>query len=87
MLPWTPKVRQKDIDMFLDYTRMKFIGFTVENDQTTMAGLPPSILEGVEILKKHLYKSLIDIQIEVRVDTLHRIHRGLGVSHAPFVAA
>ena len=30
ILPWTPKVRQKDLDTFLDYTRMKFVGFTLK---------------------------------------------------------
>ena len=30
VLPWTPKVRQKDLDTFLDYTRMKFVGFTLK---------------------------------------------------------
>jgi hypothetical protein len=44
---------------------MKFVGFTLKNDRTTLAGLPPPIHEGVEILKSHLYKSLADLQIEV----------------------
>ena len=30
-LPWTPKVRQKDLDSFLDYTRMKFVGKAFKN--------------------------------------------------------
>ncbi|XP_059091844.1 striatin-interacting protein 1-like [Tigriopus californicus] len=63
-LPWTPKVRQKDVDQFFDYTRMKFVGFTLDDDHTTLAGLPHSIQEGVYTLKKHMYKSLSEIQIE-----------------------
>ena len=35
VLPWTPKVRQKDLDTFLDYTRMKFVGFTIKDDRTS----------------------------------------------------
>lgn len=63
-LPWTPKVRQKDLDSFLEYTRVKFVGFTLENDRTTLAGLPQPIHEGVAILQKHMYKSLSEVQIE-----------------------
>lgn len=63
-LPWTPKVRQKDIEIFLDTSRNKFIGFTLQNDLSTMAGLPQPIKEGVEILKRHMYISLSDVQIK-----------------------
>lgn len=51
-LPWTPKVREKDIEIFLDSSRSKFIGFTLQNDLHTLAGLPQPIKEGVEILNK-----------------------------------
>ncbi len=44
---------------------MKFVGFTLENDRTTLAGLPQPIHEGVSILKKHMYRSLSEVQIEV----------------------
>ena len=72
-LPWTPKVRQKDLDSFLDYTRMKFVGFTLKEDRTTLAGLPDPIHEGVKILNTHMYKSLAELQIEVR----KKIHKDL----------
>lgn len=58
-------MRQKDLDQFLDYTRMKFVGFTLDDDRTTLAGLPQPIHEGVAILKKHMYKSLAEVQVEV----------------------
>ncbi len=64
-LPWTPKVRQKDLDSFLDHTRMKFVGFTLDEDRTTLAGLPQPIHEGVKILNSHMYKSLAELQIEI----------------------
>lgn len=51
-LPWTPKVREKDIEIFLEGARNKFIGFTLHNDLNTLAGLPQPIKEGVEILKR-----------------------------------
>ena len=68
MLPWTPKVRQKDLDSFLDYTRMKFVGFTLKDDRTTLAGLPEPIHEGVRILNSHMYKSLAELQIDVSLN-------------------
>jgi hypothetical protein len=49
---------------------MKFVGFSLKNDRTTLAGLPPPIHEGVDILKSHLYKSLAELQIEVRGHSL-----------------
>ena len=63
-LPWTPKVRLKELDSFLDHTRTKFVGFNLHEDRTTLAGLPQPIHEGVRILKTHLYKSLAEVQIE-----------------------
>lgn len=32
-LPWLPKVRQKDLDMFLENTRIKFVGFSLPGKQ------------------------------------------------------
>lgn len=51
-LPWTPKVRQKDIDQFLDASRSKFIGFTLPDDHHSLAGLPDSIHEGFRTLNR-----------------------------------
>lgn len=51
-LPWTPKVRQKDIDQFLDATRNKFIGFTLPEDNQSLAGLPQPIHEGFKTLNQ-----------------------------------
>ncbi|XP_035677679.1 striatin-interacting protein 1-like isoform X1 [Branchiostoma floridae] len=62
-LPWTPKVRQKDLECFLDHTRNKFVGFSVGIDSDTLIGLPQPIHEGVKVLKKHVYVSLAEVQI------------------------
>lgn len=64
-LPWTPKVRQKDIDAFLDNTRIKFVGFQLQGDRTSLAGLPQPIHEGVKVLSKHVYVSLSEKQIKL----------------------
>lgn len=64
MLPWKPKVRQKDLENFLDNTRQKFVGFEVKNDFNSLAGLPQPIHEGVKVLKNHLFISLSEVQIK-----------------------
>ncbi|KAL3278807.1 hypothetical protein HHI36_016330 [Cryptolaemus montrouzieri] len=63
-LPWKPKVRQKEIDAFLDNSRLKFVGYSLHGDSTTLAGLPLPIHEGVKILKEHVYTSLSELQIQ-----------------------
>jgi len=63
-LPWTPKVRQKDVDAFLDNTRTKFVGFKLPEDSVSLAGLPPPIHEGARVLGQHVYKSLAESQIK-----------------------
>nr|XP_014094336.1 striatin-interacting protein 1 homolog [Bactrocera oleae] len=63
-LPWIPKVRQKDIDQFLDISRNKFIGYSLIDDHESLAGLPQPIHEGVQTLRRHMYVSLADVQIK-----------------------
>jgi len=67
-LPWTPKVRQKDIETFLDTTRLKFVGYKLQDDHKSLTGLPPSINEGVNVLGKFVYRSLSESQIEREVE-------------------
>ncbi|KAF4523407.1 hypothetical protein B566_EDAN007878 [Ephemera danica] len=63
-LPWAPKVRMKDLDQFLDNTRVKFVGFQLQGDRESLAGLPQPIHEGVKVLKQHMYTSLSEIQVQ-----------------------
>lgn len=63
-LPWEPKVRQKDVDMFLDLSRHKFLGYTLSNDRESEVGLPRPILEGIRTLREHMYVSLADLQVK-----------------------
>ena len=63
-LPWTPKVRAKDIETFLDNSRTKFVGFKLEDDTSSLAGLPQAIHEGARVLNKHVYRSLAEVQIK-----------------------
>ncbi|XP_039264132.2 striatin-interacting protein 1 homolog [Styela clava] len=64
-LHWTPKTRERDVEIFLSQVRQKFVGFQLEGDVTTMAGLPTPTKESVKILRKHLYVSLAEKQIEI----------------------
>ena len=43
---------QKDLDLFLEHTRAKFVGFLVKNDTRSLAGLPQPIHEGVKVLNE-----------------------------------
>ncbi|XP_063995251.1 striatin-interacting protein 1 homolog [Diachasmimorpha longicaudata] len=63
-LPWTPKVRQKDVAAFLDSSRLKFVGYKLEGDVQSLVGLPHPIHEGVNTLKRHMYTSLAEVQIQ-----------------------
>ncbi|KAG9346873.1 hypothetical protein JZ751_005800 [Albula glossodonta] len=67
-LPWAPKVREKDIEQFLETSRNKFIGFTLGNDTETLVGLPRPIHESVKTLKQHKYISLAEMQGEEEVE-------------------
>uniref|UniRef100_A0A1B6DA13 Far11/STRP C-terminal domain-containing protein n=1 Tax=Clastoptera arizonana TaxID=38151 RepID=A0A1B6DA13_9HEMI len=67
-LPWVPKVRQKDLDTFIENTRIKFVGFPLRGDRESLFGLPQPIHEGVKVLKQHIYTSLTEIQIQKEED-------------------
>ena len=56
-LPWKPKARQKDVELYLCSCRNKFLGYHLPGDTTTMVGLPDSIQEGVRILQVGLAHS------------------------------
>ncbi|XP_072521994.1 striatin-interacting protein 1 homolog isoform X2 [Salminus brasiliensis] len=62
-LPWAPKVREKDIENFLECSRSKFIGYTLGNDTDTVVGLPRPIHESIKTLKQHKYISIAEVQI------------------------
>ncbi|XP_069764989.1 striatin-interacting protein 1 homolog isoform X2 [Narcine bancroftii] len=76
-LPWAPKVREKDIEEFLEVSRCKFIGFTLGNDTDTLVGLPRPIHESVKTLKQHKYISIADVQAK-KEEELHKSPVSLG---------
>ncbi|XP_041113875.1 striatin-interacting protein 2-like [Polyodon spathula] len=76
-LPWAPKVREKDIEHFLETSRNKFIGFTLGNDIDTLVGLPRPIHESVKTLKQHKYVSIAEVQMK-KEEQLQRCPMTLG---------
>lgn len=64
ILPWMPKVRQKDVDLFLNTARLKFIGYQIPGDSVTLAGLPQPIHESIAVLRNNMYVSLAELQIK-----------------------
>ncbi|KAM9321026.1 striatin-interacting protein 1 [Gastrophryne carolinensis] len=62
-LPWAPKVREKDIEIFMESSRSKFIGYTLGSDTDTVVGLPRPIHESIRTLKLHKYTSVAEVQI------------------------
>uniref|UniRef100_A0A4W2GVY0 Striatin interacting protein 2 n=1 Tax=Bos indicus x Bos taurus TaxID=30522 RepID=A0A4W2GVY0_BOBOX len=81
-LPWAPKVRQKDIEHFLEMSRNKFIGFTLGQDTDTLVGLPRPIHESVKTLKQHKYVSIADVQIK-NEEELEKCPMSLGEEVVP----
>ncbi|XP_067913678.1 striatin-interacting protein 1 homolog isoform X2 [Heterodontus francisci] len=71
-LPWAPKVREKDIEMFLESSRSKFIGYTLGNDTDTVVGLPRPIHESIKTLKQHKYISISEIQVKKEEEYLKK---------------
>lgn len=63
-LPWSPKVRKHELTQHMSNLRQKFLGYTLPNDLTTTFGLPDPIIEGINVLKKHLYISLSEAQLD-----------------------
>ncbi|KFQ55530.1 Striatin-interacting protein 1, partial [Nestor notabilis] len=64
-LPWAPKVREKDIEMFLESSRSKVIG-----DTNTVVGLPRPIHESIRTLKLHKYTSIAEVQVHMEDEFL-----------------
>lgn len=63
-LPWAPKVRKADLEQHLSNLRNKFLGYTLPDDLETTFGLPDPIVEGVNVIRRHLYISLSEVQLE-----------------------
>ncbi|KFV79977.1 Striatin-interacting protein 1, partial [Struthio camelus australis] len=83
-LPWAPKVREKDIEMFLESSRSKFIGYTLGSDTNTVVGLPRPIHESIRTLKLHKYTSIAEVQVHMEDEYLRSPLSGVRRSVAGF---
>ncbi|MCP9263938.1 Striatin-interacting protein 1 [Dirofilaria immitis] len=62
-LPWNSKIREEDIEAFLQCERLNEIfNYRLPNDSTTTFGLPLPIQKSVEALRRHVYISLGELQ-------------------------
>jgi len=62
-LPWAPKVKENQIEQFLQQAREKYFGYQIPGDLTTTFCLPKPLELSLDALKRHIYKSLSEIQI------------------------
>ncbi len=62
-MPWAPKIREDEVEMFLNAERMKFFDYRLAGDAYTVFGLPRPIHEAVASLRKHVYVSLGERQV------------------------
>uniref|UniRef100_A0A914WKF0 Uncharacterized protein n=1 Tax=Plectus sambesii TaxID=2011161 RepID=A0A914WKF0_9BILA len=63
-LPWKPKVRENEIEQFLEHERAKFFDYQLPGDAQTVFGLPQPIHQSVAALRKHVYVSMTEQQIK-----------------------
>ncbi|KAI6171698.1 Striatin-interacting protein 2 [Aphelenchoides besseyi] len=63
-LPWTSKVRESEIEQFIENERLKFYGYKLPGDGKSLFGFPPPVLQSVNALRRHLYTSTGDLEIE-----------------------
>uniref|UniRef100_A0A915Q113 Far11/STRP C-terminal domain-containing protein n=1 Tax=Setaria digitata TaxID=48799 RepID=A0A915Q113_9BILA len=61
-LPWNSKVREEDIETFLQCERMKFFDYRLPSDSTTVFGLPLPVQKSIHALRRHVYISLGELQ-------------------------
>ncbi|EPY73189.1 striatin-interacting protein 1 [Camelus ferus] len=96
-LPWAPKVREKDIEMFLESSRSKFIGYTLgrlntgpllfSSDTNTVVGLPRPIHESIKTLKQHKYTSIAEVQAQMEEEYLRSPLSGIALLKILLAAA
>uniref|UniRef100_A0A8C3V8H1 Striatin interacting protein 1 n=1 Tax=Catharus ustulatus TaxID=91951 RepID=A0A8C3V8H1_CATUS len=61
-LPWAPKVREKDIEMFLESSRSKFIGYTLGTALGAVVTCPVPL--------QHKYTSIAEVQVHMEEEYL-----------------
>ncbi|KAL1451720.1 hypothetical protein WDU94_006071, partial [Cyamophila willieti] len=65
MLPWKPKIDERELNMYMKYLRLKYFGLDLDSsDVDSLFGLPDPLQEGIQILKDNLYTPLSAVQLK-----------------------
>lgn len=62
---WVFKVREKDIEMFFEFSCSKFIGYILGSDMNIVVGLFRLIYESIKILKQYKYMLIVEVQVQM----------------------
>ena len=78
-LEFSPKVRKDEVDAYIEACVDKFGSFAASDPNSKTAGLPGPTKESIEVLKRHIYTPLSDLQIkqEDELETKHRTSFGV----------
>uniref|UniRef100_A0A915CZG2 Striatin-interacting protein 1 n=1 Tax=Ditylenchus dipsaci TaxID=166011 RepID=A0A915CZG2_9BILA len=68
-LPWKPKVREKDLEQFLQNERQKYFGYKLPNDSETLFGLPTPVYGNLQIKADENFNKFPFSQIEYIEET------------------
>lgn len=71
-LPWAPKVRERDIEMFLKPNCSRLIGYTLGSDRNIVVG-PKPIDKSIKTLKQHkssTYRLIAEVQAQTEEEYL-----------------
>lgn len=63
-LEFSPKVRKEEVYAYIDACVDKFGSFAASDPNSETAGLPGPTKESIEVLKRHIYTPLSDLQIK-----------------------
>jgi hypothetical protein len=60
-------VRTSEVEHFIQTERMKFCGYKLPRDGVSLFGLPKPAIQSVEALRRHVYVSLGELQVDIRI--------------------
>ena len=84
-LEFSPKVRKEEVDAYIEACVDKFGSFAASDPNSETAGLPGPTKESIEVLKRHIYTPLSDLQIkqEDELEARYRTSFGLDPPNLP----
>ena len=79
-LVFRPKVRQAEVDVFIESCMDKYGNFDATNPNSRTAGLPRPIQESIAVLQAHVYKPLSEVQVKEEEEIETKLRRSFGKS-------